>query len=937
MRKLTSIIMFFVLLSAAGADETQRPTYLTVQDRFFAENGTDWQVQWTPHKTPHRLIGDRIPQFFDARDAESSEAAAREFIDRNDYLFRIGNSDLELWVNEKRGRIRYLIFNQTYEGIPVYNGRVDFRYTLDGDLVLIGHDAYPQIEINTSPALTDEMAIVAAQAEVDFDEAKGDYIDGEPQPFIWVEDGQSPVYHLSWQVGLFTRGILPDSDLPTHRWKIFVDAHSGEILEKVDLAASAVISGYVTGMVKDEPYGDDELRGLPNTKVQISGVGSTFTNANGWYSIEIGSQTRTATVELLGEYINTENANGSDAVITRTVTPGTTEDFHFDDANSIPGERDTYFHGNFVHDMAVAIDQSFTGADYIMPAHVNIGSEDPYWPCNAYWDGNSINMFSEGGGCAATDQMADVVYHEYGHGLQQFIYYPYSPPYSSGMGEGCSDYWAMTITNSPCLGNGFFGPGTCLRDGNNTRQYPANECGGSVHCLGEITMGSLWKMRENFIASLGYDIAKAHADTLFFFAQVARPTTVPDFLMEILLVDDDDGYLVNGTPNYGDICAGWEAHNVICPFEDIGIEHLPLENTTNYSTPYVVEAAIASVYGEITLAELNYSLGYDYIPTEMTESGMLYLGEIPAQQPGTIVDYYIHAQDSEGNEVFSPENAPQETYLFLVGEEQDFMIPFADDFEEDLDWTAGLPEDDAVTGIWVRDEPNGTSEGGFPVQPDEDHTPDGTQAFVTGNAPFNGNNVGEDDVDGGRTTLLSPVWDMSYVSNPVLSYWRWYSNDIGDNPGSDVWEVEVSSDGENWVILENTSQSNNSWTQKQFKLSKYLDVIETVQARFIASDEGDGSLVEAALDDVIILGMVTFNGVYGDVNGDGIVSVEDIVLVIDFVLGRIEFNQLQRIAADLDGDNDVDIMDIIRMVNIILDNTGGISGWDALLNNSSDY
>ena len=331
-------------------------------------------------------------------------------------------------MNEKRGRIRYLIFNQTYEGIPVYNGRVDFRYTLDGDLVLIGHDAYPQIEINTSPALTDEMATVAAQAEVDFDEAKGDYIDGEPQPFIWVEDGQSPVYHLSWQVGLFTRGILPDSDLPTHRWKIFVDAHSGEILEKIDLAVSAVISGYVTGMVKDEPYGDDELRGLSHTKVQISGVGSTFTNANGWYSIEIGSQTRTATVHLDGEYINTENANGSDAVITRTVTPGTTEDFHFDDANSIPGERDTYFHGNIVHDLAVSIDQSFTGADYIMPAHVNIGSEDPYWPCNAYWDGNSINMFSEGGGCAATDQMADVVYHEYGHGLQQFIYYPYSSP-----------------------------------------------------------------------------------------------------------------------------------------------------------------------------------------------------------------------------------------------------------------------------------------------------------------------------------------------------------------------------------------------------------------------------------------------------------------------------------------------------------------------------
>ena len=164
-----------------------------------------------------------------------------------------------------------------------------------------------------------------------------------------------------------------------------------------------------------------------------------------------------------------------------------------------------------------------------------------------------------------------------------------------------------------------------------------------------------------------------------------------------------------------------------------------------------------------------------------------------------------------------------------------------------------------------------------------------------------------------------------------------YSNDVGDNPGSDVWEVEVSSDSENWVALEYTSQSSGAWIQKQFKLSKFVDVSGDVQARFVASDEGDGSLVEAAVDDVVILAVVAFNGVYGDVNGDGVVAVEDIILVIDFILGRIEFTQLQRIAADLDGDNDVDIMDVIRIVNIILGNDGGISGWDVLLNDSYNY
>jgi len=116
------------------------------------------------------------------------------------------------------------------------------------------------------------------------------------------------------------------------------------------------------------------------------------------------------------------------------------------------------------------IDSSFNGADYIMSAAVNIGSEDALWPCNAYWDGYGINMFSAGGGCSATDQMADVIYHEYQHGITQFAYDPFDSPYTSGMGEGFSDYTGMTLRNSPCLGDAFFGtPGGCLRNGENVR------------------------------------------------------------------------------------------------------------------------------------------------------------------------------------------------------------------------------------------------------------------------------------------------------------------------------------------------------------------------------------------------------------------------------------------------------------------------------------
>ena len=53
-----------------------------------------------------------------------------------------------------------------------------------------------------------------------------------------------------------------------------------------------------------------------------------------------------------------------------------------------------------------------------------------------------------------------------------------------------------------------------------------------------------------------------------------------------------------------------------------------------------------------------------------------------------------------------------------------------------------------------------------------------------------------------------------------MSYWRWYTNDVGDNSGTDHWKVDVTSDGgQNWSVLEYTNGSQNAWVQKIYLLS----------------------------------------------------------------------------------------------------------------------
>ncbi len=177
---------------------------------------------------------------------------------------------------------------------------------------------------------------------------------------------------------------------------------------------------------------------------------------------------------------------------------------------------------------------------------------------------------------------------------------------------------------------------------------------------------------------------------------------------------------------------------------------------------------------------------------------------------------------------------------------------WVDDAESDRGWTLGVPGDDATTGIWVREEPVGTTYSGHQIQPDSDHTPDpGHICFVTGNTPVGGG-AGDNDVDDGKTTLLTPVFALAGATQATVTYWRWYSNSWGGAPDSDWWDVDVTHNGVDWVSLEHTMQTEAAWVERTFELTEYIEPSARVQLRFIAADEGEGSLVEAAVDDFML-------------------------------------------------------------------------------------
>jgi hypothetical protein len=190
-----------------------------------------------------------------------------------------------------------------------------------------------------------------------------------------------------------------------------------------------------------------------------------------------------------------------------------------------------------------------------------------------------------------------------------------------------------------------------------------------------------------------------------------------------------------------------------------------------------------------------------------------------------------------------------------------FVEVMMDDLESAGGWTVGVADDDATEGIWERVEPTEklwNKYTGPTIQPGKDATVfPGTLCFVTEDSPL-GTAQRHGDVDGGKTTLLSPVLDLSTFTAAALSYQRFYTNNsIPTLADDDPFEVDVSNDGGvSWVNLETITETpeDREYHRVIFDLSNYVTLTDQMQIRFVAQDYGLNSAVEAAVDDIEIRG-----------------------------------------------------------------------------------
>jgi hypothetical protein len=368
-------------------------------------------------------------------------------------------------------------------------------------------------------------------------------------------------------------------------------------------------------------------------------------------------------------------------------------------------------------------------------------------------------------------------------------------------------------------------------------------------------------------------------------------TAFRDVLIDLLQADDDDGDITNGTPNGMAIVNGFAMHGITLIsnaelLHQAIMEHAPEEEITLQAVVHLTFPFNTYLSGVRAFYRVNNSSEWESMLMTGT-GGSNYSAVMPPQAPGTVVAYYMALEDINGqtSSVLPRGAAMQDPNIpnFIIVGAMVTATENGDDLHQLGPWQAGLPTDNATTGHWVWTVPIGSYSDvetltGL-VQPDHQHTPGGEFCWVTGNAASPTSPLGENDVDGGTTTLMSAPIDLAAYEEPIFTYWRWYVNNppSGANPNADWWQVYISNDGgSNWVPVEDTKTSDRSWRRMAFRVRDHVEPTANMRIKFHASDSirpgqnlDGGSLVEAAIDDIQLW----------DLEGSGIGIRENVALI----------------------------------------------------------
>jgi hypothetical protein len=156
-------------------------------------------------------------------------------------------------------------------------------------------------------------------------------------------------------------------------------------------------------------------------------------------------------------------------------------------------------------------------------------------------------LYKEGKGCANMALLNDVIYHEWGHALDDHV--GRNPGIRDpAFSEGLADVVSAFYNNDPAIAPYFvFDDPAPIRNLTETRNYPDDI--GPMHYEGGIIASTFWELRQGFIERYG-PTRGAHVASRLFFRHLLPVDSYHESYAAVLRVDDDDGNPATPGPNH---------------------------------------------------------------------------------------------------------------------------------------------------------------------------------------------------------------------------------------------------------------------------------------------------------------------------------------------------------------------------------------------------
>jgi Zn-dependent metalloprotease len=390
----------------------------------------------------------------------SNEGAAREWIKANSREMNIQPiHTFKLSFVRKGPAGETLRFQQMLNDVPVIGSEIVVNFSNENKVAFSSNSYDEKIaNINTNPSISKSAAISISNNDLRF------------KDFITFQEAKLGVKNIDGVTKLVYRVVTNAHDL-TGSWEVIVDANTSAILSKKDIAV----------YYHNKGIDQDKTKNKENTRNKKSVLSTNFVGGTAYvFNPDPLSQAHAAyagnySSPASGTYPNDTDATNTSLDAARSLvtlpeidfTSGvyklkstyaeikeleapskglftqSTPDFLFNRSQDNFEAVNAFYHIDnslrYINETLgiSCVPLTNNGVLYFDPSGVN--GDD-----NSYYTSGTLT-FGEGGVDDAED--ADVILHELGHGLHDWITGGNSSS-STGLGEGSGDYWAMSYSRS---------------------------------------------------------------------------------------------------------------------------------------------------------------------------------------------------------------------------------------------------------------------------------------------------------------------------------------------------------------------------------------------------------------------------------------------------------------------------------------------------------